>query len=475
MSHKTVSDLGLGSARRRLSLTTRLALLFALVAAVLLLALGMLLSHAVDRHFDELDEHDLTAKLTVIGQLVARTDSETALDSLPQRLRDALAGHDNVGVLLRDHEGVVIFGANLSAFEPAQLTGAAPVAGQGWTREGRRYIGREGAFQLPLAVPLPVHAAVALDISHHEHFLNQVRLSLWLGVTLAAALAALLGWLAARQGLAPLARVTTTARRLSAEQLGERIPAGDAPAEVRELAEAFNGMLDRLEAAFQRLSDYSADIAHELRTPVSNLMTETEVALSRTRSAEAYREVLHSNLEEFERMSRMIGDMLFLAKADEGRLPRVAEPVELAEEAQALLEFYEALAEERGVGLCVVGQARVRGDRLMLRRAVSNLLSNALRHTAPGGVVEIHIEETDQEARLAVCNPGPAIPAERIPRLFERFHRIDDERAGQGEGAGLGLAITRSIVEAHGGHIDAICEGGYTTFTLHLPGMKVMP
>lgn len=463
----------LGKVRRRLSLTTRLALLFALVAAVLLLALGMLLSHAVDRHFDELDEHDLTAKLTVIGQLVARTDNVTALDTLPQRLRDALAGHENIAVLLRDAEGVVIFGYNLSDFEPEQLSGESSVEGQGWQRQGRRFIGRERSFMLPLSEPQPVVAQVALDISHHDHFLHQVRVSLWLGVTLAAALAALFGWLVARQGLAPLGRVTAIARHLSPERLGERIPAGDAPAEVRELAEAFNGMLDRLETAFRRLGDYSADIAHELRTPVSNLMTETEVALSRARSAEEYRETLHSNLEEFERMARMIGDMLFLAKADKGRLPRRAEAVDLAAEARALMEFYEALAEEKGVTLTVSGEATVSGDRLMLRRALSNLLSNALRHTAPGGTVEIRIEAVDGEVHLSVRNPGRPIPEAQIPLLFERFHRIDAERSGHGEGAGLGLAITRSIAEAHGGRIGVTCVAGFTTFTLSLPGTQV--
>ncbi|MFW5453069.1 heavy metal sensor histidine kinase [Thioalkalivibrio sulfidiphilus] len=467
-----MSESGSIKVRRRLSLTARLALLFALVAAVLLLALGMLLSHAVDRHFDELDEHDLSAKLAVIGQLLARTDSGAALDTLPQRLRDSLAGHENIAVLLRDAEGVVIFGYNLSDFEPGQLSGESSVEGRDWQRQGRRFIGRERSFMLPLPEPQSIQVLVALDISHHDHFLREVRVSLWLGVALVAALAALLGWLAARQGLAPLARVTTIARHLSPERLGERIPVGDAPAEVRELAEAFNGMLDRLEAAFRRLGEYSADIAHELRTPVSNLMTETEVALSRARSAEEYRDTLHSNLEEFERMARMIGDMLFLAKADKGRLPRRAEPVDLASEARALMEFYEALAEERGVSLAVSGDATVSGDRLMLRRALSNLLSNALRHTAPGGTVEIRIEVSDGEVRLSVRNPGRPIPEAQIPQLFERFHRIDEARTAHGEGAGLGLAITRSIAEAHGGRIGVACAQGLTTFTLTLPGAR---
>jgi len=456
--------------RRPLSLTTRLALLFAAMAAGLLLVLGLLLGQAVERHFDELDAHDLTAKLAAIGHLVARTRSEEALEDLPRRLRDVLVGHDNIGVLLRDGDGVVVFGAQLSVFEPERLTGEpTPGAEYAWVRDGRHFIAREQEFLLPLPEPRPLLAVVALDVSHHMHFLDQVRLQLSAGTALAAAFAALLGWLAARQGLRPLARVTQTARRLSAEQLGERIPERDAPPEVRELAEAFNGMLDRLERSFQRLGHFSADIAHELRTPVSNLMTETQVALSRARDAEEYRETLHSNLEEFERLARMIGDMLFLAKTENGHLPQPAEAVALEVEARALLEFYEALAEEKGVALELSGSGTVVGDRLMLRRALSNLLSNALRHTDRGLSVGIRIEAVDGQVMIEVRNPGTTIPADRLPLLFDRFHRVDLSRSSQGEGAGLGLAITRSIVEAHGGGIVAASANGVTTFTIFLP------
>lgn len=453
-----------------LSLTARLAMLFALLAVILLMGLGILMERAVDLHFDELDAHDLSAKMAVIGHLIDRTPDPAALDTLPQRLHDALAGQEHIAVLLRDADGVVVFGAQLENFEPAQLRGSTPpLLERGWTRGDRHFIGREQTFALPFPEPEPLQAVVALDVSHHVHFLDQVRLHLWLGVALAAAFAGLLGWVAARQGLAPLKRIIHTARRLSAEQLGERIDARDAPRELRELAEAFNGMLDRLEASFRRLSEFSADIAHELRTPVSNLMTETQVALSRRRSADEYRETLHSNLEEFDHLARMIGDMLFLAKADNGLLPRPAESVRLEAEAEALVEFYEALAEEKGVRLQITGAVSAPGDRLMLRRALSNLLSNAIRHTSPGGTVEIRLEAVDAEATMAVSNPGPAIPPEALPLLFERFHRIDVSRASQGEGAGLGLAITRSIVEAHRGRIEVQSLGGLTTFTVHLP------
>ncbi|MGL6249507.1 MAG: heavy metal sensor histidine kinase, partial [Billgrantia desiderata] len=216
----------------------------------------------------------------------------------------------------------------------------------------------------------------------------------------------MLGWLVARQGLAPLKRITATAKRLSAERLGERLDLQATPPEMLELANAFNGMLNRLEADFQRLSEFSADIAHELRTPVSNLLTETQVALSRPRSTGEYQDTLHSNLEELERLARMIADMLFLAKADHGLLPNPAEPVHLEREVDALLEFYEALAEEKQVTMQLSGAATVTGDHLMLRRAIANLVSNAVRHTSPGGMIEITITQAKEMARLSVSNPG---------------------------------------------------------------------
>lgn len=458
--------------RRRapLSLTARFAILFAAFAASLLLLVGLVLERAVEVHFDELDEHELAAKQTMIGNLLARIDSREAFEAMAGRLDDALMGHEMVAALMRDEAGNRLYSIRPERFAPAQRHGAPLSAGvRHWDEGGVDHIGRETAFVIPLPDPLPVKVLIALDISHHSHFLTEVRNRLWIGISLAAMLAAGLGWLAARKGLAPLRRVTATARRLSAERLGERLPEGDAPAEMLELVEAFNGMLDRLEAAFRRLSEFSADIAHELRTPVSNLMTETQVALSRARSAEAYRDTLHSNLEEFDRLARMISDMLFLAKADNGLLPRPAQAVALEAEAQALAEFYEVLAEEKGVRLAVSGAATVTGDRLMLRRALSNLVSNALRHASAQSEVGIAIETAPDAVRLTVSNRGENIAPDQLPRLFERFHRVDPSRTRQGEGAGLGLAITRSIAEAHGGSVLARSADGITSFTLCLP------
>jgi two-component system heavy metal sensor histidine kinase CusS len=246
------------------------------------------------------------------------------------------------------------------------------------------------------------------------------------------------------------------------------------------LAESLNDMLARLEESFKRLSDFSSDLAHELRTPVSNLMTQTQVALSKTRSSAEYREVLESNCEEFDRLSRMISDMLFLAKSENGLIVPGQESFDLADEVTALFDFYGALAEENGVSLGLEGSGQVTGDRLMLRRAIGNLLSNALRYTPSGGRIVVTVsvvrDSFDAEAvHLSVENTGEPIPPEHLSRLFDRFYRVDASRRNSGDGAGLGLAITRSILRSHGGDIEGRTGKGCNIFEIWLPTSIVTP
>ena len=454
------------------SLTARLAALFAALTACLLVLVAVLFGRMLDAHFQELDAHDLHGKLTLIRNAL-QASSAPPLSSTPFAVLDqSFVGHKNVGVLLRDTDGRVLHVIHPEHFTPAQQAGArlADTANE-WTVDGHPHRGLAVRIDLPTAAvgSEAIDVLVALDLSHHAHFLATVRKATWAGVALAALVAALFGWFAAHRGLAPLRRVTDTARRLSARQLDQRLAVDDAPLEVRDHVDAFNGMLARLEAAFQRLADYSADIAHELRTPISNLMTQTQVALSRPRTTDEYQDILASNLEEYERIARMVSDMLFLAKAEGNTLAHAGESIDLAHETDALIDFYEALADERQVRIIRRGQASVHGDRLMLRRALSNLLSNALRHTPAGGEITIAIDADAIAVRMAVSNVGDPIDADQLERIFDRFHRGSTQRARHGEGAGLGLAITRSIVRAHGGEISAHSAEGVTRFAITLP------
>ena len=229
-------------------------------------------------------------------------------------------------------------------------------------------------------------------------------------------------------------------------------------------------MLERLEDAFQRLSDFSADLAHELRTPVSNLMMQTQVALSLPRDADHYRAILESNSEEYERLARMISDMLLLAKAENGLVLVHEEFVDLAHEVRQLFDFYELSADEKHIGLQVRGEGTLHGDRLMLRRALGNLISNALRHTPVRGTICVEINQDGAQLRIQVQNTGEPIAAAHLARFFERFYRADPARQRDaGEGTGLGLSITQAIVRAHGGEVSAASSDGMTNFSLFFP------
>lgn len=457
---------------RPLSLTQRIALLFAMVVAAVLGLLGFVLDRAVEAHFRDMDRHILAGKLKLVDNLLAKAMDRAALDALPQQLDDALVGHPGLALAVLDGAGRVWFASTTESF-PHPLLEAARRHEHSlitWSDGERPYRGLAARVAAGMTAGGPYTVAVALDIRHHAEFMRQFRRTLVLAMLLAGIVTAVLGWAVTARSLAPLRQIGATAASISASHLNARLPLEGLPPELAGLASAFNQMLDRLEDAFQRLADFSANIAHELRTPLSNLVTQAQVAISRSRDAQAYRDVLESALEEYERLARMIDDMLFLAKADNRLIVPRREEVDLAVEAQRLIEFHEALAEEAGVRLVVSGAAKVVGDRLMLQRAMANLIGNAIRHTEPGGVIQVRLLQSEGSVCIGVENPGPTIPAEHLPRLFDRFYRADPaRREGGGAHTGLGLAIVKSIVEAHGGEVTVSSAAGQTRFEMHLP------
>ncbi|MDT8992529.1 heavy metal sensor histidine kinase [Curvibacter sp. APW13] len=461
----------------RLSLTARLTLLFALGSSAVLLVLGWLVGMAVNHHFEQQDFDALAGKLQLAQHAIERVSAKNELDALPSQLQDALIGHQDLAVQIVGPGGEVllqtpgvVFPAERLAMAPTRLTGRLFQ----WEHDGRSFRGT--ALKVATATPQSsmVVVAVGLDIGHHQMFIHNLMRALWVFVACAALAMGFIGWLAASRGLAPLRSMRAQLTDMTAHRLHERLPETAVPPELAELTASLNAMLERLQDAFKRLSDFSSDIAHELRTPISNLMTETQVALSRSRDADSYRATLESNAEEYERLARMIADMLLLAKAEYGQMgdwiAAHGERVDLAQEVRNLFDFYEALAEDKGVRLELQGACQVWGDRLMLRRAVSNLLSNALRYTPQGGAVRVELGVEGERALLVVENPGPTIDAAHLPHLFERFYRADPSRQqATGEGTGLGLAITQAVVQAHGGSIQASSDNGLTRFSMALP------
>jgi len=462
---------------RHKSITLRITLLFATTSAAVLVALGTLIGTSVEAHLEEQDLADINSKLEIARHTISKAHSPAEMDAIPQHLGDALIGHRGLSVAVFAPGNRPVFTTPGADFLKELIAARSKESGEErsqplvWESGKRAYRGIVMSVPSGVVAASPFTVAVALDISHHREFMTAFRKTLWIFVVFGILLTGLLGWFAARRGLAPVRNIAQVAKGISATRLGDRLPLDSVPAELADLATSFNAMLDRLEDSFRRLSDFSSDLAHELRTPVSNLMTQTQVALSRTRSAEEYREVLYSNLEEYERLARMIADMLFLAKADNGLIVPNRENIDLATQVDELIGFYEALADEQGVRVSRIGTGSISGDRLMIRRAISNLLSNAIRHTPRGGLIKVEVRDLGNDGiRIAVENPGEAIPPEHLPKLFDRFYRVDScrQRSSEGAGMGLGLAITKSIVEAHGGTISVFAEHDTVRFEISM-------
>lgn len=458
------------------SITARLTLFFSTASTLVLLAVGTLVGSLVDAHFEEQDLKELNGKLELVRHALARVRTSDDLAAVPQQLADALIGHPDLSVVVRGPDRRMLY-ASPTQFA-TRLLGQAPQDDPPrkmklvqWEQRGEVYRGISAIAATGIAGQAPATVALAINIEHHRVFMKAFQNKLWLAIASGIALTVVLGWLAARRGLAPVREMADVAKGISVSHLDDRLSPEAVPTELVDLAIAFNEMLARLEDSFLRLSDFSSDLAHELRTPISNLMTQTQVAVSKERSVEEYREVLYSNLEEYERLARMIADMLFLAKADHGLITPSCETVNLYTEMLELFEFYEAFAEEQEVKLVLVGEGTVQGDKLMLRRAFSNLLANALGHTPHHGTVSVIIRKEPESGRIRLVfeNSGESIPQEHWPRLFDRFYRVDSSRQKTSDGAGLGLAITRSIIEAHQGTIRVHSAHGLTRFEISFP------
>jgi len=311
---------------------------------------------------------------------------------------------------------------------------------------------------------------VALDVTHEETVIRTYGNAL-IFVVIGGVLASIgASVLVAKKGMKPLADITLAAQKISATQLHERLPRSRFPVELHPLAGAFNDMLNRLEDSFTRLGQFSADLAHELRTPINNLMGEAEVAISRPRTAAEYRHVLESALEEYNRLSRMIESLLFLARAEHQAAPLDLVELDARKEVEAVGEFHEAVAQEQQVRIECAGSAQVTADPILLRRALSNVLSNALRYTAAGGRIEMIVASREEGTQILVRDTGAGIPAEHLPRLFDRFYRADSARAEHGGGAGLGLSIVQSIMILHRGAVTiSSTVGAGTEVQLQFP------
>lgn len=315
-----------------------------------------------------------------------------------------------------------------------------------------------------------VEIIAAYVMTQESSMLSAYLLRVVAAVALAVLLTTLLGFVVLKHGLRPLTAMSKRVAEITPTNLTARLQVDDIPPELHRLASAFNAMLERLDTGFENLSQFSSDLAHEIRTPVNILMGQTLVTLGQTRSPDEYVQVLESNQEELSRLSRIIENILFLAHADHAALTVEKLPLDHAEELQKIAEYFEGIGEERTIRFEVNASGKGSANLVMWRRAVSNLVVNAVRYGQSGTSILLSAHEDQYGATIVVENQGGTIPQEQLERLFDRFYRGDKSRSEYTETSGLGLAIVKAIMALHGGNATVSCSpDGLIRFSLYFP------
>jgi len=424
------------SIQRRLSLWIAAQTLFGL--SVICLAIYLVTAW----NFGEKQEEELDQKAVLVEHLLKEAEKGGDLVFLRHKLDDFFSMQDDVSLSI-SHAG-------------KQLFESRPTAGGRWLRRDLTVPWQQGDLTTNLQVQLGV------NVAQEARLLERLAWTLLGAVVLGTALVSLTGMWLVRRGLRPLKALADRTAAMAPDKANQPIDALAFAEELRPWITQFNALLLRVQRAYVQLESFNADVAHELRTPLANLIGSTELALTRQRSNEELQGVLTSNLEEIGRLSGIVTDMLFLSKADRGTSTRSRTVVSLAAQARDVIDFYDAMLEEAGLKAEVAGDAMADVDASLVRRALSNLLGNAIRFAAPASAIRIELKEDRDEFVLSVVNRGEPIDPTALPRLFERFYRAAQARDESTRHHGLGLSIVEAIARMHGGRVFASSEGGET-------------
>ncbi|WP_321910406.1 MULTISPECIES: heavy metal sensor histidine kinase [unclassified Paraburkholderia] len=455
---------------RAYSLLRRLSFAFTAVAIVVLSLAGGLLYHALSRDLRRHDDNEITVKLRELLIEAHGFGSTSAVARMSDLFRDEMRSHPAMTFAILDSQGDVLADSGRPLQHLTSPGPGAPGQGEPWSCSPPS-IGAARCVYGDSVLPSGEKIRVLLShgASERNDLLGQYQGDVW-GVLLAGSvLMGLLGYLIARRGLRPVKTIGRRISRIETHNLGERLDIDGGPVELRDIAVPVNRMLDRLERAFARLSQFSSDLAHDMRTPLANIISASQVTLSRERTIEEYETLIDSNIEECERLQRMIETMLFLARAEHAKESLRLSDLDCETEFARLTSFFEGVADNKGVRFVAQGAQSVRADPTLFLRALSNLVSNALNYAEPGSEVALRTYRSGDCIAVAVTNVGPGIAPEHIGKIFDRFYRINAARKGSAKNMGLGLAIVKSIMEQHRGAVDVVSRGGITTFTLLFP------
>jgi two-component system, OmpR family, heavy metal sensor histidine kinase CusS len=443
--------------RRSRSIALRLVLLFTVAAAVLLIIAMAAAYWTVVRHVRHDSDRYLSEKLAALRADIA---ADAGPESLSRELGIIRAADKTYAVRVLDSVGrVVAETPQMQKILPIEVFPSV-ISEKGLRPVTRTYRAQnEKIFALATAVSevgqQRLTLQLAQDRTHDERFATQYAALLTGMFGCAVLTCAGIAYLVTRRGLRPLKQMAQAVERVGATHLDERLPLAAWPDELQPLALGFNKMLARLEESFTRLSHFSADLAHELRTPIAILRGEAEGALTKPGTADQYREVIESSLEELQRLSTMIDNLLFLARAETGGLVsrRYFDGRAMLEK---IREFYEAISQDQGVEINCLGEGEVYAEPALFRRALINLITNALRFTPSGGHVTVSLARQNRRSNVSVADTGSGIASEHIPHVFNRFFRSGGSRNSQG--TGLGLAIVKSIMQVHEGDVSVKSE-----------------
>jgi two-component system, OmpR family, heavy metal sensor histidine kinase CusS len=463
---------------RRLSLTATLTAVFTLIALLTFYFVGGYLYTNLHVQLLRIDSEEVVIKAEHLRSLVAGEDSADDLLTHVSRFAGQVVGSNAFVVQILAHDGRPLVNFNPSNL-PVAAVPSIPYLTPVRDADVREWKSVMGATARGVAVQAHFHdgdtvtIVVGRSIDDVLDVLSGYRHSIVRGIALGASVAIMLSYLLVHRVLGPLHRITEEASRINVEGLNVRFDLSNTSPELHELSVSMNGMLARLERGFGLLSQYTENLAHDLRTPVNNLRGQTEVMLSRGRTAEEYQTLLVSNLEEYERLSRMIENILFLTRAENAQIAVRRADLDLEEQLRQVAEYFEGLADESGVALRVRASGTIRADAVLFRRAISNLISNGLRYTPRGESIELTTEAAQGGTVVCIRNPGPGIEPEHLGKIFERFYRIEEARTGSASSTGLGLAIVRSIMDLHQGRASAENLEGCVRFSLFFPAVAL--
>lgn len=454
---------------RRWSLQNRLTIFFAVSTTAILLFVSCLLYNSLQSQFKTEDEMELMQATRMVGKAIYTVAAERDSPSWRVTWEHTVESRKKLLVRVYTPEGTLFVKTKEMPVPSAAFPPVSPPDYSRWknVNTDKRYL--LTSFQVEVAPSRIWRVEAAYDFSQSQTMLNRFKHQLAIFLAVALIITLSISWGITSFGLRPLRKVSNVVQGISSENLSYRIGDRPWPKEVMVLATGFDEMLARLEAAFLQLSRFSADLAHEVRTPINNMLTAASVTLTRDRNHTEYQSSLESIVKETEHLIQLVESMLLLARTENAETALQTEQLSAAEEFERLTDFFEAFASAHQIELVHEGNAHFTANPELLRRALSNLIDNAIRYTPPAGIITLSATQDAHSAVLTVQDTGSGIEEHHLEHIFERFYRADTARS-QRVNVGLGLSLVKAIITLHEGSITVQSRPGEgARFTIIIP------